>query len=187
MRVKFVLSVVIAGTATGLIAGCASTTNATDSTISYLHGDQHAKVGATPPRVVDATIAAGDELNLKLDTHEADGLIGRVVLHTVDGTKVEVSVKGEDNDKSEVTVRVGTFGDKELQERVLEKIKAHLLASDSASRAGVAVPTPPPAPAPTPTVTPTPAAPPVAPAPAPAPANPLAPPPGATSAPGAFQ
>ena len=106
--------------------GCASATNATDSTISYLHGDQHAKLGAPPPQIVEATVAAAGELDLPVDSKSADGLVGQVLMHNADGTKVEVSIKGEVNDQSEVTVRVGTFGDKTLQARVLDKIKAHL-------------------------------------------------------------
>ena len=157
--------------------GCASATNATDSTFSYLHGDQHATLGATPPEITDAAVAAGGELQLPVDSHASDGLVGRVVMHTVDGTKVEVSVKAMASNQSEVTVRVGTFGDKVLQQRIMDKIKAHVMpgvAEPVAAAPMRAAPPPPPAPAPAPA----PMAPAAAPAPppiAPTPANPLAP------------
>ena len=147
------------------LVGCASATNATDSTISYLHGDQHATLGASPQAITDATIAAGQELQLPVDSHASDGLVGRVVLHTADGTKVEVSIKAVASDQSEVIVRVGTFGDKVLQDRMLQKIKAHVMTKGAAP---VVTSTPvPPAPAPVQSQ-------PIAP-PATAPANPVAP------------
>lgn len=154
--------------------GCAGATNATDSTISYLHGDQHATLGASPQQLTDATIAAGQELQLPVDSHASDGLVGRVVLHTTDGTKVEVSIKAIASDQSEVIVRVGTFGDKVLQQRMLDKIKAHVLTkgAEPVVKHTSAEPTPAATEAVTPPATPAPSA--VAPAPTPAPTPPPA-------------
>jgi hypothetical protein len=164
------------------IMGCAGASSATDTTVSYIRGDQHATLAAAPPQIADATVAAAQELDLPVDSHSADGLVGKVLAHTSDGTKVEVNIKAQPNDQSEVTVRVGTFGDKALQQRVLDKIKAHLTAGAStpavaampgASPAAAPPAMPPPplpaaqAPAPAITLQPTPT---VAPEPAPAPA-----------------
>jgi 2-oxoglutarate dehydrogenase E2 component (dihydrolipoamide succinyltransferase) len=172
--------------------GCASASNATDSTFSYLHGDQRATLGATPPEITAAAVAAGGELQLPVDSHASDGLVGRVVMHTVDGTKVEVNVKAVEGNQSEVAVRVGTFGDKVLQQRIMDRIKAHVMPGISEPRVAEpttvvprpAAPPPPPAapePAPAPVAAPAPAPAPVAPtpvnplSPTPAPANPLSP------------
>jgi hypothetical protein len=169
--------------------GCASASNATDSTFSYLHGDQRATLGATPPEITAAAVAAGGELELPVDSHASDGLEGRVVMHTVDGTKVEVSVKAIAGNQAEVIVRVGTFGDKVLQQRIMDKIKAHVMpgVAEPAPAAPMhTAPPPPPAPvhvapaaAPAPLPAPTPAPAQVAPTPAnplsPTPANPLSP------------
>jgi hypothetical protein len=169
---KLVLSSTINGLAMVMV-GCAGASNATDSTVSYIRGDQHATLGATPPQIADATLAAATELELPVDSHAADGLVGKILMHTSDGTKVEVNIKGEVNDQSQVIVRVGTFGDKALQQRVLDKIKSHLSATTMPTVALPTMSSPPPAPAaaptlaqtPTPTPSPTPA-----PSPAPTPA-----------------
>lgn len=178
MMKKFAVVVSLCGLATALPMGnfgCASASNATDSTISYLHGDQHATLGASPQQLTDATIAAGQELQLPVDSHASDGLVGRVVLHTADGTKVEVSIKAIASDQSEVIVRVGTFGDKVLQQRMLDKIKAHVMTKGEPVVTHTAA-------APVPVVKEEAATPPSAPAPgaaastpAPEPANPLSP------------
>ncbi len=128
-RAVFGLMIVsLGGVALGPV-GCASATNASEDTFSYLHGDQHATFGATPSQVVDAAIAAAGELSLPVDSHSADGLIGDVKMHETDGTVVEVRIKGNGSDKSEVSVRVGTWGDRTLQQRVLDKLSAHLTAT----------------------------------------------------------
>jgi hypothetical protein len=153
------LGVLAAGVAMSTI-GCSSASNATDSTFSYIRGDQRATLGAAPPQITDATLAAAQELELPVDAHSADGLVGKVLMHTSDGAKVEVNIKGEANDQSEVTVRVGTFGDKVLQQRVLDKIKSHLTPGASPAVATQTLklsPTPIPAPtaSPQPSVLPT--------------------------------
>jgi hypothetical protein len=97
-----------------------------------------------------------------------------VVLHTTDGTKVEVSIKAIASDQSEVIVRVGTFGDKVLQQRMLDKIKAHVLSKHAEPTVThtSAQPTPAATEAVTPPARPAPSV--VAPAPTPAPAPPTA-------------
>jgi hypothetical protein len=201
MKIRMILFVLISSGSAVAMMGCASASNATDSTFSYIRGDQRATLGATPPVLAGATVQAAAELSLPVHSQYADGLVGKVVMYTSDNTKVEVNIKGEDNDKSEVTVRVGTFGDKALQQRVLEKIESHLTgtaivpagAPAAVARAGAQ---PMPAPAPTPVAAPAPrpvaarpapsavaappapvAAPVAAPTPAPAnpPVNPLSP------------
>jgi hypothetical protein len=158
MNVKTLLLLSITAGFPVAMLGCASASNATDSTFSYIRGDQRATLGATPPKIVAATVAAANELSLPVDTQSADGLVGKVLMHSSDGTKVEVNIKGEVNDQSEVTVRVGTFGDKTLQQRVLEKIKSHLIAAVSTSPAVSTAVTSTKSPAPAPAEVATPAA-----------------------------
>ncbi len=87
-------------------------------TVAYVNGALTESVQATPDKVVTATEKAFASLKLTLISKNASGLEGKVVGRTSDDKSVTVNIKTKGEKVSEVTIRIGTFGD-ETKSRVL--------------------------------------------------------------------
>jgi hypothetical protein len=94
--------------------------------VKYLDGDLDASVDAPPVRTVEAAKMAMQELQIKVATAQSSSLDGQLVAYTATDTKVKIKVNQLTEQSSKVTIRVGTWGDKDMSLRILEKIKAHL-------------------------------------------------------------
>ena len=94
--------------------------------VKYLDGDLDASVDAPPVRTVEAAKMAVQELQIKVATAQSSSLDGQLVAYTATDTKVKIKVNQLTEQSSKVTIRVGTWGDKDMSLRILEKIKAHL-------------------------------------------------------------
>ncbi len=149
MRMMRALGIVIlATTGLALQQGCSGSASATSKTIAFVRGDSQHTVDGTPQAVTEATVAAAKDLELPVDSHAADGLGGNVEMHQSDGTKISVSIRPQGTGQCAIGIRVGSFGDKELQERIFERIKNDLAGTAIPSSANVTLtpptPTPPP-------------------------------------------
>ena len=99
---------------------------ATGATVAYVRGDLETSLAAPPDKVAAASKAAFEELKLAVISNEATSLDAKVMARTAQDVKITVTAKGQSDNLSKVTVRVGTFGNSGMQTQVLEKIKAHL-------------------------------------------------------------
>ena len=110
-------------------AGCliAAAGAAGAGTVAYVRGDTGATVAAGPEAVTEAAKAAVEQdMKLTVISSTASAVDGKVVARTANDAKLVVVVESAGEGVSRVSVRVGNFGNEDLQQQVLEKIKARL-------------------------------------------------------------
>lgn len=73
-----------------------------------------------------ATRTALEELDLVAIDGAVDGLKGKLSARMADGTKVSVRLKALDLESTEVSVRIGTLGDKAASEQIMRYIDRQL-------------------------------------------------------------
>lgn len=110
------------------------------ATVAYVRGDTESTVDATPQRVIEASKAVMADMDVTVVSSSASALDGDLIARTARDAKVHVVVKGAGERTSHVSIRIGTFGDKEMSNRILLKLNERLAAANT--------PVPPAAPAP---------------------------------------
>jgi len=106
------------GGAAGVAAGA--------GTVAYIKGELKATKVYNVPTVWKATEKAVDELQLVVTDKYSDATAGMLEAMTADNKKVRISLKRQGDNITEITIRVGTFGDEELSRFNLSKIKKNL-------------------------------------------------------------
>ena len=127
MKFKALLAALVAGGMLWLQSGCVGlvAVGAGAGTMAYIRGDL--KVESTKP--VDQVMAAIEqtctELNFNIDKKETKAFTGMVV---ADGDFGRVVFKAEarNPEKTELSIRVGPFGDQGASELIYEKLKPKL-------------------------------------------------------------
>jgi hypothetical protein len=94
--------------------------------VAYVNGDLEAQVDASPQKVVQASVDALKEMDVRILSSDASGIDGRVLGRTALEKKVDVTVKRETDKSSKLSIRVDTFGDETLSRQILDKIKSKL-------------------------------------------------------------
>ncbi|HPR63514.1 MAG TPA: DUF3568 family protein [Thermoanaerobaculia bacterium] len=84
----------------------------------------------TVPAPLPAVHAAVKSSFIALGFHEtrevADKLKGKLQAEMADGTRIYIWLKATDMDQTEVSIRVGYMGDRELSIQILKQIKSRL-------------------------------------------------------------
>jgi hypothetical protein len=106
------------GGAAGVAAGA--------GTVAYIKGELKATEAYNVPTVWKATEKAVDELQLVVTDKYSDATAGKLEAMTADNKKVRISLNRQGDNITEITIRVGTFGDEELSRFILSKIQKHL-------------------------------------------------------------
>lgn len=104
----------LAGVAGGAVAG-----------YYYVEGDLEAEVEDDIDDVFDATIKALEDEDWDIEEDDLDDDTGKIVAEKGDD-KVTIRLKEEDDDETKLSIRVGTFGDEEKSEEILDAIEDHL-------------------------------------------------------------
>jgi hypothetical protein len=92
----------------------------------YVMGSLDSSVPGTPETVVEASESALKDTDIPVISKGATGIDGDVVGKTALDTKIHITVKKQDEKTSKISIRVGTFGDRELSQQIYDKIKAKL-------------------------------------------------------------
>ena len=128
MRTRFLFAPLgLALLATTSLSGClAVAAGAGAAGAVYVMGSLDSSLPGTPEKVVDATETALKDTDIHVVSKDATGIDGDVVGRTALDTKIHVTVKKQDDKTSKISIRVGTFGDRELSQQIYDKIKAKL-------------------------------------------------------------
>ena len=127
MKFKALLAALVAGGMSWLQSGCAGlvAVGAGAGTVAYIRGDL--EVESTKP--VDQVMAAIEqtckELNFNIDKKETKAFTGTVVADG-DFGRVVFKTKARSPEKTELSIRVGPFGDQGASELIYEKLKPKL-------------------------------------------------------------
>ena len=127
LHLAWVLIVAITLPGCLLVAAGAAAGGAVAGT-AYVMGDLEATVQATPPEVVSATRATFERMKILLVSAGATSLDGKVIGRTASDEKITITVESTGPTFSEISIRVGTFGDEEFSRRIYEEILRDLPA-----------------------------------------------------------
>ena len=130
-RQKLILLLLIAASPlilTGCLAAAAvgGAAVAGAGTVAYIKGELKATEEATMEQAWRATEGAVDELQFLVINKIHDAVSGELEAKTADNKTVKISLKRVGNNLTEITIRVGTFGDETLSRYILSKIEARL-------------------------------------------------------------
>ena len=94
--------------------------------VAYYMGALRTTLPGGPEAVARATDATFADLDVRRISSQATKLDAHVVGRTATDTKIDVSVESKGDNQSEVTVRIGVFGDEAMSRRVLAGIRKRL-------------------------------------------------------------
>ena len=92
----------------------------------YALGDLKTDLQAPVGTVRRAIGEAGTALELKPISEDTDQLTGHYTYRTGDDTRITIRYKTLTAETTELSIRVGTFGDEKLSQRILERIQRAL-------------------------------------------------------------
>lgn len=104
----------LAGVAAGGVAG-----------YYYVEGDLEAEIEDDIDDVYEATLKALEDEGWDIEDKDLDDEDAKIVAEKGDKT-VTIRMKEEDDDETNISIRVGTFGDEEESEDILDAIEDHL-------------------------------------------------------------
>jgi len=101
---------------------------------AYYDGKLTSTVDAVPSAVQQATEGAFKELAIKLKSSTSDSLSAKITGTTVENSSVNVTAEVEKNGQSKVGIRVGTFGDEGLSQKIYAAIVSRLPKKEDAKK-----------------------------------------------------
>ena len=93
---------------------------------AWVRGEARVTEGASLDRSWTATLAAMQELQYPITKQGKDTIAGELTAVNGSGKKVNIYLKRASTTATEISVRVGTFGDEALSRTILMKIEKHL-------------------------------------------------------------
>ncbi|MDD5697109.1 MAG: DUF3568 family protein [Victivallaceae bacterium] len=93
---------------------------------AYYEGKLTSTVKANPEQVQTATEAAFKEQNIKLTSSTSNTLEAKIVGKTAEDSTVTVTASLEKNGQSKVGIRIGTFGNQAMSEKIYAAIDRNL-------------------------------------------------------------
>lgn len=95
-------------------------------TYSYIRGDLKRTYGTSMDKTWDATIGALEGLNIKVIEKKKDKLKGEIKARRADDSAVAVTVEWSSENVTEVSIRIGTWGDRDASSNIHDKIAKNL-------------------------------------------------------------
>jgi len=92
----------------------------------YVKGDLKRNYEAPMDKTWDATVKALEALQINVESKQNDALTGVINGKLADGKGYTVNVKRLAENLTEVSIRIGTFGDRERAEAIHDKILSSL-------------------------------------------------------------
>jgi hypothetical protein len=95
-------------------------------TVAYIKGELKATEEATLDKTWEATVGAADELNFLVINKLKDAVSAELEAKTADNKTVKIELKRVTENLTDISIRIGTFGDETLSRYILSKIEARL-------------------------------------------------------------
>lgn len=127
LRRRAILSLVLilclfASGCAAIIVGAA----AGGATLGYYKGWLVDQVSADVPTTFEASKAGLRELNLPIRKARYDQIKAKISSELPDGKNVTVKLKLTEGGTTQISIRVGTFGDKDASHRILKAIRRNI-------------------------------------------------------------
>jgi hypothetical protein len=109
-------------------AGCVAVVagGAAAGTVAYVRGELSAVLEADMNTSAAAVENAREKLELFSQSHAKDQLSAKYVWRTADDRRVQVNLKKQTDNSTELYIRVGVFGDEALSRLIYDEIRAGL-------------------------------------------------------------
>ncbi len=95
-------------------------------TVAYVDGKLEATLNNGYDSVVSASNKAIAQLEFAKPEERKDELSDTLVTHTAKGDRIEIVVTKAGDKLTKVSIRVGTFGDQQMSQTILDKINSNL-------------------------------------------------------------
>ncbi len=95
-------------------------------TVAYIKGELKATEEANIDRAWQATEQAIDQLRFLVINKVHDAVSGEIEARTADNEKIHISLKRKTENLTDISIRVGLFGDEALSRLILDKIQQNL-------------------------------------------------------------
>ena len=105
---------------------CTHVREATNDAVAWVRDALQTTLDAPLDRTVKATTAALKKLQFSAIASRADALAGVVTATTARDEKIEITITSVTPVQTRVDIRVGTFGDKPVSQRILSEIQLQL-------------------------------------------------------------
>lgn len=100
-------------------------------TYAYVRGELKSTEEVSLDRAYQATQQAMKDLEFTITSKQKDAFYGEVLARRATGKKVTVKLEKQTGTTTEITIRVGTFGDESLSQEIHKTIKKHFRKSAS--------------------------------------------------------
>lgn len=126
-KVRIILAVLLSGIAFGA-SGCllVAVGAGAAGTVAYVKGELEATLSAGMDSSYAATLKALDQLQIVPTQKLKDSLSAEVTARTADDTKITVKLTRVDEKVTNLSIRVGVFGDQEKSTTIYSRIKQNL-------------------------------------------------------------
>ena len=126
-RIRVILTILLIGTMM-LNEGCmvAAVGLGAAGTIAYVRGDLQSFESERIDEVYEATLEAVDELELNVTTKSKDALSALIVARDADDKKVTIKLKATAEGPTELSIRIGVFGNETKSRLIYQKIRENL-------------------------------------------------------------
>lgn len=94
-------------------------------TYAYVQGELRETEAVPYDTANNATLAAMKDLGFAVVDNQRDALTTKIVARSTSDKKVYVTLNKQSATSTEICIRVGTFGDQNQSEQILQKIKSH--------------------------------------------------------------
>jgi hypothetical protein len=94
--------------------------------VGYVKGDLQAVLDEDIDRVYHASINALEELELPITGRDKTALDAKLISRNSSDKKIQIKLKRTEENYTEISIRIGTFGDEAQSRSIYDKIKSHL-------------------------------------------------------------
>lgn len=121
-------------TAVFSLTGCSAMSGAAEAGeagVDFVMGILKADIQATPPQIAEATKRAFKVYDIKVYDYRTTELDAVVIGYTATEKKIDVTIKRESDDVSELSIHVGIMGEESFSNLLYEEIKRQLVQGAS--------------------------------------------------------
>ncbi|MEY4385174.1 MAG: hypothetical protein RLY20_457 [Verrucomicrobiota bacterium] len=111
-----------------LFSGCAAVivgAGAGAGVYAYVRGEMKGNENHSLDQTWAATQAAMKDLQFNVSSQQKDALQARLIARTAMDKRIEINLTKITDNTTEVTIRVGTFGDQTLSHTIVQAIEKH--------------------------------------------------------------
>lgn len=129
MKIKSLITLLATAVAAFYLSGCAAVIIggvAGAGTYAYIRGEMKGNENASLDRTWSATLAAMKDMEFTVSTQQKDSLQARLIARTALDKKIEINLTKISDNLTEISIRVGTFGDQTLSHTIVQSIEKRL-------------------------------------------------------------